>query len=99
MTKHSRTSSMKPVVQTVRVTRDSILKLLSEEELANVSNIEAGTRLPNGAEYLDLMRLDQGVQQAHGAAMDMSHLLPKSSLQEPTWAKILSQLAPAHVGR
>ena len=47
-----------------QIARDSILKLLSDEENARVSTAEAGPRLSEGAEYLDLERLDRGVQRA-----------------------------------
>ena len=45
-----------------QVTRDTILKLLSDEENARVATGEAGARLSEGDEYLDLLHLDQGVR-------------------------------------
>ena len=47
-----------------QVTRDAILKLLSDEDNGRVSTAEAAPRLTEGAEYLDLERLDRGVQRA-----------------------------------
>ena len=78
-----------------QVTRDTILKLLSDEETARVSTAETASRLTDGAEYVDLERLDQGVQRAKGAAgVTMGHVLPRSSVSKETWSKILAQLAP-----
>jgi hypothetical protein len=77
-----------------QVTRDSILKLLSDEENARVSTAEAAPRLTEGAEYLDLEHLDQGVQRAKAstAKARMGHVLPRSAVSEETWGKILVQL-------
>lgn len=73
-----------------QVTRDTILKLLTDEENARVSTGEAASRLSAGAEYLDLQHLDQGVQRA---GVTMGHVLPRSAVSDETWNKILSQLA------
>ena len=50
--------------QAAYVTRDTILNLLSHDEIAKVSTAEAASGLTEGAEYLDLELLDQGVQRA-----------------------------------
>jgi hypothetical protein len=75
------------------VARDSILNLLSDDEVAKVSNAEAATALSDGDEYLDLERLDQGVKQAFGAATPMGRVLPRKAVHEQTWSKILTHLA------
>ena len=77
--------------RTEYLTRDSILKLLSDEEVARVSNAEAGARLLDGDEYLDLEQLDKGVRRALGTSM--GRVLPRKAVQESTWSKILTQLA------
>ena len=74
------------------VSRESILKLLSDDEVARVSTAEAEVRLDNGDEYLDLEQLDQGVQWAPAARKPMGHLLPRKAVHELTWSKILTQL-------
>jgi hypothetical protein len=75
------------------VTRDAILKLLSDEETARVSTAEGAAGLVEGAEYLDLEHLDQGVQRAKEAsAVTMGHVLPRSAVRDETWRKILTQL-------
>ena len=77
-----------------QVTRDSILKLLSDEENARVSTAETASGLIEGEEYLDLEDLDQGVQRAKAstAKARMGHVLPRSAVSEETWGKILVQL-------
>jgi predicted metalloprotease len=46
------------------LTRDTILKLLSEEQVARISTAETMPALSDGAEYLDLENFDRGVQHA-----------------------------------
>ena len=72
-----------------QVTRDTILKLLSDEENARVATGEAEARLSEGDEYLDLLHLDQGVQRA---GITMGHFLPRSAVSDETWHKILAHL-------
>ena len=74
------------------VTRDTILKLLSDEEVARVSTAETAPRLANGDEYLDLERLDQGVRRADGTAPPMGRVLPRKAVHADTWSRILAQL-------
>ena len=75
------------------VTRDTILKLLSNEEIARVSTAETASGLSEGEEYLDLEHLDQGVQRAKAATkVTMGHILPRSAVRDETWSKILAQL-------
>jgi len=78
-----------------QVERDTILHLLSDDENAKVSTAEAAFRLAEGAEYLDLEHLDQGVQRANAATAKatMGHVLPRSAVRDETWNKILAQLA------
>jgi hypothetical protein len=84
---------MKPDERTAYVTRDSILKLLSDDEVARVSTAETAARLADGDEYLDLEHLDQGVRQADGTATPMGRVLPRTAVYADTWSKILMQLA------
>ena len=65
------------------VARDAILKLLSDAETARVSTAEGSSGLVEGAEYLDLEHLDQGVQRAKAAtAVAMGHVLPRSAVRD-----------------
>ena len=67
-----------------RVTRGTILKLLSDEENARVATGEAGARLSEGDEYLDLLHLDQGVQRA---GIMKGHFLPRSAVSDEPGTK------------
>ncbi len=78
--------------RTEYLTRDSILKLLSDDEIASVSNAETASRLADGDEYLDLEHLDHGVRRAGGARMPMGRVLAKKAVAEATWTKIVTQL-------
>lgn len=44
------------------VTRDRILKLPSDDEVASVTTAETAAHLSDGDEYLDLEQLNQGVR-------------------------------------
>ena len=74
------------------VSRDLIMKLLSDDEVARVSSAETATALRDGDEYLDLEHLDLGVRRAVGSAAPMGSVLPRRAVREATWTKILSQL-------
>lgn len=88
----SESSTMK-ARRTEQVTRDDILNLLSDDEVARVSTAETASRLSDGDEYLDLEQLDQGVRKARGSTAHMGRLVPKKAVHANTWAKILEQLA------
>ncbi len=47
--------------------RDSILQLLSDDEVARVSTAEGEARLADGDEYLDMAAPDNGVRCVHGS--------------------------------
>jgi hypothetical protein len=79
------------------ITRTSILNLLSDEEAASVSIAETAACLSDGDEYLDLERLDQGVQRTNRTAAPMGFVLPRKAVYADTWRKILTRLAVPHV--
>jgi hypothetical protein len=78
-----------------QVARDSILKLLSDDENGRVSTAETMSRLTEGAEYLNLTHLGQGVQCATAkmTTATMTHIIPRSAVSDETWRKILVHLA------
>jgi hypothetical protein len=84
---------MKTDTRAEYVTRDSVLKLLSDSEIASVSTAESAPRLADGDEYLDLTQLARGVQRAPGPSTPMGHVLPKKAVHEATWKKIVAHLA------
>lgn len=76
------------------VTRDTILRLLSDDEVARVSTAEAATHLVDGDEYVDLREPNQGVRRALGlATAPMGDVLPRKAVQEPTWRRIVGLLS------
>jgi hypothetical protein len=77
---------------THQTTRDGILNLLSDEEVARVSTAEATPHLVDGDEYIDLGQLEQGVQRASGDVAPMGRILPRKSVHDDTWSKIVKQL-------
>jgi len=83
---------MKDAVLVDQVTRETILKLLSDDEVAHVSTAEAAASLPEGDEYLDLEDLARGVRKAPGATPPMGQVLPRRAVREATWSKILGTL-------
>jgi hypothetical protein len=72
------------------LTRDGVLKLLSDDEAASVSNAESAEELDEGDEYLDLEHLDEGVRKADGLIVIMGRVLPRKAVHEITWSKILA---------
>ena len=80
------------------VTRDSVLKLLSDDEVASVTTAETADRLPDGDEFLDMEQLNQGVQRARGTRVPMGRVLPRKAVHENTWSKILKGLPATRSG-
>lgn len=74
------------------VTRETILRLLSDDEIASASTAETTARPLEGEEFLDLEDLAQGVRSAQWPTPTMSHLLLRRSVRRDTWTKILEQL-------
>ena len=67
-----------------RITRHHLLALLSDDEIANVTAAEAETQLATGQEYLDLTKLERGVQVSGEGQNDVGHVVPRSALPEAT---------------
>ena len=87
---------MKSDMQTENRTRESVLALLSDDEVAAVSTAETAARLLDGEEYFDLEQLERGVQQATKTAAVMGRVLPRRAVHKETWNKILTLLGPTH---
>ena len=86
---------MKTVKRSEYLTRNGILKQLSDVEVNHVSTAETAAQLADGEEYLDLEQLERGVQQACGAIHPtMGCVLPKKAVHAATWQKLIS-LVPA----
>jgi hypothetical protein len=79
-------------------TRDSIMGLLSDDEIARVTTAESASSLVVGDEYIDLEQLDQGVRTVGATApIAMGQVVAKKSLQELTWNKVVTQLASRRI--
>lgn len=77
-----------------QVSRDAILKLLSDEEVTRVSTAETAAAVSEGHDYIDLEKLDRGVQRANTTTKAvMGHVLPRNAVHSDTWAKIVGLLA------
>jgi len=87
---------MKSDMRSENIARESVLTLLSDDEVASVSTAETATHLLDGEEYLDLEELERGVQQARKASPTMGRVLPRKAVHRDTWSKILTLLGPAH---
>jgi len=81
------------------LTRNGLLKQLSDVEVTHVSTAETAAHLAEGDEYLDLEQLERGVQRACGAITPpMGRVLPKKAVPAATWQKLITLLAaPSHV--
>ena len=77
------------------ITRESILKRLSDDEVARVSTAETAANLAEGDLYLDLEQLELGVLTANGQAPAMGQILPRKAVHARTWDWIVTQLAAA----
>jgi hypothetical protein len=74
------------------VTRNVILRLLSDDEVARVSTAEARTAVPADAEYVDLENLQRGVQKVGASQVVMSQIIPRSAVSSGTWDQIIARL-------
>jgi len=83
---------MNDEVKSAYETRNQILKLLSDDEVARVSKAEGEARLADGDEYIDLAAPHNGVRRVHGVMQrTMGQVLPRSAVSAATWAKIAAR--------
>jgi hypothetical protein len=72
------------------ITRESILALLTDAEVAKISAAEGAPRIIEGDEYVDIEDLAAGVQQAHAVPRaKASHVITRSAVSDATWTKIV----------
>lgn len=81
------------IAQKPFITREGILKMLTHAEISSVSRAETNERLLDGDEYLDLKHADRGVRRAGDSVTPMGRVLPRKSVHESTWLKIVEQVA------
>ena len=80
---------MSPDAKKVAITREALLALLSDAEVAKVSRAEDEPRLVEGDEYVDLEDPSAGVRQVHAKAARPTRALPRSAVSDATWTKIV----------
>ena len=90
---------MNDATRAEHVTRENILMLLSDDEVARVSTAQATARPLEGEEYLDLEDLDRGVRNALATNPPMNRLVLRRSVYEKTWRKIREELAAFHLAK
>ena len=83
---------MKNPKQVEYQTREKILKLLSDDEVAAVSTAETASQLSAGDEFIDLEHFELGVQTGPQKTVPMGRVLPKKAVNDKTWKKIIKQL-------
>ncbi|MGO9836667.1 MAG: hypothetical protein ACLP1X_20925 [Polyangiaceae bacterium] len=81
---------MSPDTKKEAITRDAILALLSDAEVAKVSRAEDEPRLVEGDEYVDLEDPSAGVRQVHAKSASPRSALPRSAVSDSTWARIVA---------
>ena len=69
------------------VSRENLLKILSDEELARV---RMKAHLTGGDEFIDLIQIENGVQRAKES--NPTDVLPRKAVHENTWRKIVTHL-------
>jgi hypothetical protein len=70
-------------------TREAILELLSDAEVAKVSNAEGAAKMEEGQHFVDLENLNLGVQKASvSTTPSMGNIVTRSAVSDTTWAKV-----------
>ncbi len=72
--------------------RAQIMNLLSDEETARVSSVEASARLAEGEEYIELNQLSAGVCRAHDNVPQTRDVLTKNAINYRAWNEIVALL-------
>lgn len=75
--------------------RETIIKLLTETELANVSRDEGTQWLIRGDEFVDLANLDRGIQKVKVLRQESNTSVAKPSVSVPTWSKVVTAMGAA----
>jgi hypothetical protein len=80
---------MNPDAKKEAITREAVMALLSDAEVAKVSRAEDEPRLVEGDEYVDLEDPGAGVRQVHAKSASPRTALPRMAVSDATWAKII----------
>ena len=79
-------------------TREALLNLLSEAEMAEVCDPRAVCRLAAGEEYLDVEEPTAGVQRSREGSLPQGRVLPRRAVDGHTWQSILAIVGAPHHG-
>ncbi len=75
-------------------TKEEILDLLSDDEVARVANVEADRKLADGVEFVDLDHVERGVQHANDTTRGEVHtVVTRDAVSDETWQRIEDALA------
>ena len=85
-------------VQPSAFDREGIMQALREDPIARLTCRDIPDRLRRGDEYLDLQRLDVGVQRAQGTMIPTGGELARTAVRADTWARLLVYLVPRALG-
>lgn len=84
---------MKHEKHSQRLTRDTIMKLLSDDEAAEVNSGNGPVLLSGGDEYIDLDELKGGVRRALSeTTRPARQVVAKSGVKDESWKKIVAEL-------
>lgn len=85
---------MRPLNRTTYLTRDTILKLLSDDEVARVSAADGSTTLADGDEYVDLDAPHHGIRKSVGSiTAPTARVLPRKAVLAKTWRRVVTLIA------
>jgi hypothetical protein len=73
-------------------TRDAILDLLSDTEVAIVTTSSTTRELHAGDEFVDLEHVELGIRRASGVAPPPGYVLPRCAVSDETWRLVVSRL-------
>lgn len=72
--------------------RDEVLMLLWSDQIASTSRGSIPARLARGEEYIDLQRLERGVQRAINSEAPMGGVLARKAVQPETWQQLIGMI-------
>lgn len=72
--------------------RDAILAVLWADPIAAVSGQDIPVRLQRGEEYVDLQRLEAGIQRAAANMSPTGGELSRKAVRSATWEKLVAHL-------
>lgn len=81
------------------LSRDSIFKVLWDDDLDRLGRSKMPVRLDRGDEFVDLQLLERGVQRAISVMVPTGGVLARKAVEAHTWSRILEQLRPAASSR